>query len=78
MSASRLRSPSHDNLSSVNNNTFSNHRANLEKDVSSSLLFFRISGPVGSAPYFQPFCLVVQSDFFPLLVNTHNKVQIKK
>ncbi|XP_014510525.1 uncharacterized protein LOC106769425 [Vigna radiata var. radiata] len=33
VSASRLRSPSHDNLSSVNNNTFSNHRANLEKDV---------------------------------------------
>jgi len=48
VSASRLRSPSHDNLSSVNNNTFSNHRATLEKDVSSSLLFCLISGPVGS------------------------------
>ncbi|ESW27666.1 hypothetical protein PHAVU_003G221500 [Phaseolus vulgaris] len=33
VSASRLRSPSHGNLSSVNNNTFSNHRATLEKDV---------------------------------------------
>ncbi|RDX64501.1 hypothetical protein CR513_56938, partial [Mucuna pruriens] len=31
--ASRLQSPSHDNLTCVNKNTFSNHRASLEKDV---------------------------------------------
>ncbi|CAJ1943340.1 unnamed protein product [Sphenostylis stenocarpa] len=33
VSAARLRSPSHDNLTYVNKNTFSSHRASLEKDV---------------------------------------------